>query len=443
MGNLSKVKGEKLYLNACDFYIGLMRSKKLMPGDKMPSLRVAAQNTGLSRTTIESAYNQMAADGYIYAKEKSGFFVTDLALKEGAKETRSVRHAKIGADNKNIKKILYDFATIGEDENASCIELWRRYIKSALRQEDRLLSYARYQGEEDLRFEIASYVKRSRNILVSPDDIVIGAGFQNLLHILMPLMEEKRDISLPTKNYKESAKVFSDLGYEVTYRNKEASVIYVTPGYMTKWGEVMTIKRRHELLDHAKETNKFIIEDDYLNEFVYSNKATPSLYALSGGENVAYLGSFSRILLPSVRVSFLILPGNLSERYKMLGSFYNQSASVAEQIALTQFLRDGHLTRHIKKIKRLYQVKRQVLEDALLSEFEGNAQVLVGESGMEFGLRFYNVENVKELREKANENGVDVDVLDESTLLLSCGIISEDQIVEGVHQLAIALTDKS
>ncbi|MCR4694466.1 MAG: PLP-dependent aminotransferase family protein [Pseudobutyrivibrio sp.] len=391
----------KVYEKVYNYYIKQIENGDLPAASRMPSLRECESTLGVSRTSAETAYMQLAADGYIYSVEKVGFFVTDIVMRnEDLKSDREVKASE------GPKDYLYDLATIGEDKEVSCLLLWRRYMKSALRQEDRLLSYAENQGEQDLRTEIASYVRKNRNIICNPQDIVIGAGFQTLLSILIALIPGEKSISFPTRDFSDAAATFADAGFQVNYRDKSSHIIYVTPSYMTKWGQVMTVKRRHELIDHARKDGHLLIEDDYQNEFVFDNKPTPSLYAMTGGEDIAFLGSFSRVLLPSVRISYLILPKGVRGEYERIKNNYNQTASKAEQIALTQFLRDGHMNRHIKKLKRCYEGKRDVMFADLIDLFGGKKQknsganrdqvitiadydkpsVYMGESGMEIGL---------------------------------------------------------
>ena len=423
----------KVYETVYNYYLNLMKAGVLKAGSKMPSLRECEKVLNVSRTSVENGYLQLAADGYIYSVEKVGFFVTELAGRVGKQEEKK-------STEKTINKYEFDLATIGEDRQVSCLNLWRRYMKSALRQEDRLLSYSDYQGEKDLRKEIANYVRKRRNIICSEDDIVVGAGFQNLLQVLIALIPGEKTISFPTKDFFDGATTFRNAGFNVSYRNKESHVIYVTPSYMTKWGEVMTMQRRRELCDHALNNNHLIIEDDYQNEFVFSSKPTPSIYALTGGVNTAFLGSFSRVVLPSVRISFIILPKGVKEEYDKIKRAYNQTASKSEQIALAQFLRDGHLNRHIKKMRRLYEEKRSVMEQAINANLSGKGEMLLGESGMEIVIRMKD----KSTFDKIIKQPVSVGILDNShensTILLSCSKIEIDKIDEAV---ALLLGSKS
>ncbi len=422
----------KVYEKIYEYYVNQIASNTLKPGEKMPSLRETERTLNVSRTSVETAFLQLAADGYIYSIEKVGYFVSetaDLFIKENSSNQSMLQDAK-------RKSFEYDLETIGEDKEVSCLQLWRRYMKSALRQEDRLLSYGINQGEEDLRTEIAAHVRRTRNIICSPDDVVIGAGFQNLLRILIPLIPGEKTISFPTRDFSDGAFTFENAGFKVNYRDKESHVIYVAPSYMTKWGEVMTMKRRREIINHVINNNHLLIEDDYQNDFVYSSKPTPSLYAMTGGENIAFLGSFSRVLLPSVRISYLILPKEARESYKAIKNLYNQTASKAEQIALAQFIRDGHLNRHIKKIHRHYGEKRQIMLDSLGKHFKKNA-ILVGDSGMEIGLKL----DIKDARRILAENDIAVSAIDEfensTIILLSFGRIEMGKIEAAIKKLNV------
>ncbi len=424
----------KVYEQVYSFYVKKIEDGSLKPGDRMPSIRESERILNVSRTSIETAYLQLAADGYIYSVEKVGYFVSDMVTR-----LENKKHHVVSEKDQAKKKYAYDLETIGEDKTVSCLQLWRRYMKSALRQEERLLNYPNNQGEEELRIEIAAYVRKTRNILCNADDIVIGAGFQSLLSLLIPLIPGEKTISFPTKNFADGATIFKNAGYVVNYRDKESHVIYVTPSYMTKWGEVMTMKRRHELIEHARVSNHLIIEDDYQNEFVFSNKATPSLYAMTGGENIAFLGSFSRVLLPSVRISYLILPKGVRAEYEKIKHLYNQTASMAEQIALASFLRDGHLNRHIKKMRRLYEDKRKLMYKSLKRVFVKNATILIGESGMEIGVKLSG----RNMVEKLKENQVRVKVVDISEdmalFLVSCSRIAIEDIGDAIEKLNYGL----
>ena len=412
---------ESLYIQVYQHYRDLIMEHRLPEGSRMPSLRKCAQELKLSRTTIENAYLQLAADGYIIAKAQSGYYVTGIASQKPAPGKSTAR---------KHPDIRYDFASSGVDRESFRFDLWQRYIKSALRQNERLLSYGEPQGEEDLRQVLCEYVRQHRNVSCSPDDIVISAGVQSLLHILCPLVADRKTVSFPTPSFVQGSTVFSDYGFQIHYRDKDCDIIYVSPAHMTKWGEIMPVSRRMELIHYAGTHGSLIIEDDFENEFVYLQKPTPSLYSLSGGHGVIYIGSFSRLLLPSIRLSFMVLPPSLAESYRQRASFYNQTASKAEQIALCQFIRDGHLAAQTRRLKRLYSQKTKALLQEVRKIFGTDSQIQIGAAGTSLALTLPCSFTGKDLKQKALSRGLRISVLREEpgyiTLLLSCSSMSEE-----------------
>ena len=424
-------KKEHLYLEVFHYYRELIMEKKLPPGSRMPSLRKCSQELKLSRTTIENAYLQLAAEGYIISKAQSGYYVTDIADRQ---------HTSVRKTEKQTQTpCRFDFASSGVDRESFRFDLWRRYIKSALRQDERLLSYGEPQGEADLRDTLADYVRERRNVLCSGEDIVIGAGIQSLLHILCPLLEQRQTVSFPNPSFVQGSTVFHDYGFQVDYRNKDCDIIYVSPAHMTKWGEIMPVKRRLELLKYADEQKHLVIEDDFENEFVYFQKPTPSLFGLSGGQGVIYIGSFSRLLLPSIRISFMILPQELLEAYKRKSNSYNQTASKAEQIALCQFIRDGHLAAQTRRLKRLYSSKLKQLRSSVRQVFGTGCQIQVGAAGTSLDLTLPYEKSGDELKKQASEKSLHLQILKESekdvTVLISCSSMPVQDFVPACELL--------
>ena len=425
-------KKEHLYLEVFHYYRELIMEKKLPPGSRMPSLRKCSQELRLSRTTIENAYLQLAAEGYIISKAQSGYYVTDIADRQ---------HTSVRKTEKQTQTpCRFDFASSGVDRESFRFDLWRRYIKSALRQDERLLSYGEPQGEADLRDTLADYVRERRNVLCSGEDIVIGAGIQSLLHILCPLLEQRQTVSFPNPSFVQGSTVFHDYGFQVDYRNKDCDIIYVSPAHMTKWGEIMPVSRRMELVHYAAAKGSLIIEDDFENEFVYFQRPTPSLFNLAGGHGVVYIGSFSRLLLPSIRLSFMVLPPSLSRKYAAVAERYSQTASKAEQIALCQFIRDGHLTSQTKKLKKLYAQKLKALENEVRNTFGRNCTIQTGAAGTSLALTIPYARTGLELKKEARMHGMSLLILEENaatiTILLSCSSITTDDFAPACQLLS-------
>lgn len=345
-------------------------SGQLPVGAKLPSIRKAAAIYSVSRTTVQNAYFALAADGFIISEPQSGYYISYRKAKETDKKAE-----------KNKSPILYDFKSGNADKNSFEFDLWRRYMKNALRQDERLLSYSETQGEYELRAVLSGYIREKRNVISSADRIVIGAGHQSLLGILCSLIDDKGTVSFPDQSFIQGASLFTDYGFDVKYRYKDADIIYVSPSHMTARGDVMPMKRRKELVDHSSKNGSLIIEDDYESDFQYSNSPSPSLHALAGGENTVYISSFSNLLLPSIRISFMVLTEELAEKYKQQKFRFNQTAGKTEQIALCQYIRDGHLKAQIRKTRRFYTAKTKAFATMLANEFK-NAKIEISENAL-------------------------------------------------------------
>ena len=366
------MKNEKLYMQIYDYYKNLIEDGKLTEGIKLPSIRRCAEERNVSKTTVESAFMCLCDDGYIMPKSQSGYYVS----KRGISSKTSIPK-EIKKDNEN--KIIYDFSSSGVDSESFNMDIWRRYVKSALRQTEKLLFYGEPQGEIELRREIAKYVQESRNCVCNEENIVIGAGVQALLNILCPLLKSRKTVCFDDENYKHGMAIFKDYGYKISSKEKSI-ILYVSPSYRGKTGDTMSVQERFSLVEFARENNKIIIEDDYGSEFRYFNRPTPSLQGLDGGENVVYLGTFSKLLLPSIRISFIILPDNFLDEYKQKRELYNQTVGKVDQIALCSYIRDGHLNSQIRKSRKLYMQKSKMLCDLLLQKFGEKVKILKSDS---------------------------------------------------------------
>lgn len=389
------------YLQVYDYYKELILSGRLPENTKMPSIRKCSEQLGLSRTTIESAYLCLAADGYIISRPQSGYYVTPRPVKNSTKGSIPLKDI-----HKEQKDILYNFTSSNVDADSFDFNLWRRYIKSALRQDKRLLTYGEPQGEYELRETICNYVINKRNAVCRPENIVIGAGSQSLLNILCPLLHNRNGVCFHDTKFAQGMVIFEDYGFPIIQNKEDAEILYMTPSHMTSLGDVMSVESRLSLLQESISHNRLIIEDDYNNEFRYFTKPRPCLQGLAGGEHVVYLSTFSKLLLPSIRLSFMILPDELLPFYEKKKGLYNQTASKVEQLALCQFLRDGHLDSQIRKLKRLYSNKAKALSNELELAFGNRAKISMGESVFLVHLKLKSEMSNVEFRDKLQKKGI-------------------------------------
>lgn len=420
----------KKYIEVYSYYKGLIESGQMKNGDKMPSIRKASELLSVSKTTIQSAYFALQADGYIISNEKSGHYVSSIKqIENNESKSQSVD-----------KQIKYDLISGSADKDAFDLKLWQRYIKNALRQQDRLLSYSEEQGELDLREALSDYIREKRNVIASSNRIVVGAGVQCLLNILCTLIDNKETVSFPDSSFKQGISLFESYGFEVHTRDKNAKIIYVCPSHMTSYGDVMPIKRRLELVRYSDSHNSLVIEDDYDNDFMYQTKPTPSLYALSNANNVVYMGSFSNVLTPAIRISFMVLTEELAQKFEENKWKFAQSASKTEQIALCGYIRDGHIKAQTRKVRRHYTSKAKLLLDTISNEIP-SAKASLSENSLQVKLKTkYNKDT--NLFEK---NGLAVHINkfenNQLELVLSPSAIEENDIIKVVSILKSILLD--
>ena len=413
----------KKYTQIYNIIKDMIISGELQAGEKIPSVRKAAANYNVSVTTVQTAYFELCADGYIISRDKSGYYVSGIVHSHAEEEETNAES--------NIK---YDLSGGTADEESFDFSLWQKYIKSALRQKDRLLSYSQPKGEYDLRCAIAQYIKERRNVITSPDRIVVGAGMQPLLHILCSLLDKNLCVSFPDKSFLLGMGVFSDYGFDIHIRDKDADIIYVSPSHMTRWGDVMPIKRRLELVEYSKTHNSLVIEDDYENEFLYNVKPTPSLYALGKG-NIVYMSSFSAMLLPGIRISFMVLNKELTEKYNQNAFRYAQTAGKTEQIALCSYIRDGKITSQTRKIRRIYSAKTKHFA-GILKELLPDADTQIGENTLQIVLKTKWNGNPKEFEKAGIKVFIQKYENNEITLVLSPSGVPNGELEKSAEILA-------
>ena len=409
------------YLQIYEYYKDLITGEKLKEGSKLPSIRKGAEQLQISRTTLESAYMLLLAEGYILSRPQSGFYVTDIVRK---KQQTSPVHIIRKQEDREIK---YDFVTSNVDRQSFRFDLWRRYVKNALRQDERLLSYGEPQGEREFREILCEYLKKNRSVVCSAEQIVIGAGVQSLLHILCSLIEGERKIAFQSRRFIQGQTIFEDHGFEIQndYKEEGTTAYYMSPSYLWSRDSLMNVTERMDLIRECRERNLLVIEDDYNSEFRYFQRPVPSIQGLAGGRGVVYIGTFSKMLLPSIRMSYMVLPPEMLERYETRKGRYNQTASKAEQIAISQFIRDGQLERQIRKSRKIHMMKSEALKEAVNQIFGEKGRVQMDEGVFSVLLQLDTETEAELIAERLKEKDVAVIPLEQTEkgkaqFLLSC-----------------------
>ncbi|WP_164998148.1 PLP-dependent aminotransferase family protein [Neobittarella massiliensis] len=367
-----------------------------LPGDSpLPSIRGLAAMLGVSKTTVESAYAQLLAEGYIVSRPGSGHRTASL---QALPPTAAV--AAAAAEGGDGPPVTYDMSGSTIDPQSFPTAVWKRYLGRALTDAPPAGGYGDAQGEYPLRQQLAAYSYRSRGVVCSPQQIVVGAGVQSLLALLCAVFRRRAArgdgtplaVGLEKPGFLQARQVLCDHGFAVCEYELDqllagalppVAMLYCdpqNPGHAGHFGAAEKLA----LLRHCDARQCFLLEDDYAGEFRYLQRPIPALQGMrpQNGQ-VIYMGSFSRLLLPSIRVSYLVLPPTLLPDYRALGRAYNQTCSSTEQLALSGFIADGHLYRHIGRLRRLYGQKSRLLKEALRSAFGRRIKVLPFDSGLQ------------------------------------------------------------
>jgi len=389
-------------------------------GTKLPSKRKLSEFLTISQNTVETAYDQLTAEGYIEAKPRKGYFV--LAQEDLEYLQQTLPSGEPEKDNQ--AKISFNFHPSFVDTENFPFTKWRKYAKNIIDQQHHsLLLLGDSLGEYELRKEISHYLYHARGIPCSPADIIIGAGIEILLQQLLLLFDTDTVYGVEDPGYHIILRILKSYPNEVyplevdgegikwnQIEKVNPDVIYVTPSHHFPYGTVLSVNRRTQLLNWAASAKgRYIIEDDYDSEFRYTGKSIPSLKSMDQTGKVIYLGSFSKSLIPSLRVSYIVLPKPLLERYKAELGFYHSSVSRIDQHILAQFMKEGDFEKHLNRMRKIYRRKLEKVLDLLQSLSNDNTLSVIGEkSGLHIVLSVKNGMTEQQLVQKAADNGIKV-----------------------------------
>lgn len=454
---LDITRSTPLYIQLYEYIKNEIQSGRIGAGTKLPSRRKLSSYLGISLNTIESAYQQLNAEGYVNSKSRKGVFVNQLEEEMIRSHSLDMPYRREKNDEKQYR---IDFNHGKVDLNHFPFSIWRKLAQRNLYIEEReLFLSGDPQGEVLLREEIASYLFQSRGVRCSPDQVIIGAGTQYLIGLLSLVIGKAPTYSMEDPGFYRIRTVLVDQGVGVRYipldeegisikhlNDSNARIVYVTPSHQFPNGNIMPVKRRMELLKWAKERNGYIIEDDYDGEFRHVGKPIPSLQGMDVLGRVIYLGTFSKSLIPSLRISYMILPPELARKYhREKFNLYKQTVSRLNQNTLYQFMHDGHWERHLNKMRVIYRRKHAVLLAAIETNFHNRVSVIGDKSGLHILLEVHNDMSEAELIQAAAMKEIkvyptsiyhqNIDKGQQHEILLGYGGLTESQIEEGIGLL--------
>lgn len=420
---------------------------------KLPSKRKLADFLMLSQTTIELAYGQLLAEGYIVSKPRIGFFVEDIASLPYIDKPVLVPETKPTAPRYDI-----DFSPGRIDTASFPFSTWRRYAKDAIdEQQQSLLLAGSAQGEYALREEIASYLYQSRGVHCRPEQIVIGSGTEQLIPMILQILGDYNVYALENPGYQMTHHIIEQYGQRSLpiridadgldvseLEMSDANIVYVTPSHQFPTGAILSAPRRAQLLQWAShQANRYIIEDDYDSEFRYIGKPIPSLQSMDHQQKVIYLSTFSKSLMPSLRIAYFVLPEKLMPRYHALFTYYTCTVPRFEQHILMQFMRDGHFSKHLNRMRKIYRKKLEKLT-AVITNYDA-VNISGEQAGMHIALTVTHPQNAQQLSNQAKDAHIRISPLSQyllkddaryaQHLLLGFGGIDEEKISQAITTL--------
>ncbi|WP_298039365.1 PLP-dependent aminotransferase family protein [uncultured Desulfuromonas sp.] len=426
---------------------------------KLPSIRDLANELAVSRNTVEGAYQELCAEGYLYSRSRSGYFVSDI--EQGVTTSAQGKKTELDLHPKLAENYRYDFHPARLAPESFPAALWRKCILESLRAsaEDHS-QYSEPQGEWGLRCNIQLYLERSRGVLCRPEQIVVSSGLQQNLEIVAQLIRGSHDsVAVENPGYHLPRDVFRNLGFKITPvdvgpegldTNKllatDCSVVYITPSHQMPLGHVMPVANRLKLLSWSEKGGGLIIEDDYDSELRYVGRPISSLQGLSPQGHVIYQGTFSKVLSPALRLSYMVLPPVLADAYRKKFRNYLSPVPLLIQRAMIAFMERGHWEQHLRRARIFYKKKHDLMLHAIERRFGDRAKAIGQGAGLHIVLELIDsISGEAEFVERAREHGCRLLPFSDfyadgrkehDKLLIGFGGVPMDEIPQGVELLS-------
>jgi GntR family transcriptional regulator/MocR family aminotransferase len=423
----------------------------LLTNEQLPSIRQLANSLQVSRNTTLMAYEQLVAEGYIRGEGKKGYYVNELEPYIFQESTTPNKK-----QTPLTKPYIVDFRAGAVDQKHFPLKTWRKIFNQVLTLKESFF-YGEPFGEVNLREQISAYLLQSRGVKADANAIIIGGSTQQLLIYLGHILKDDvSSIIVENPGYDGAREAFQLNGFTLetlpvyetgadfsSLEQMKSRSIYVAPSHHSPYGVSMPIQQRHVLIHWANKRLGYIIEDDYDSEFRYTQQPFPALASIDRAR-VIYLGNFSKSFLPGVRLSYMVLPRPLLDRYKKKFLPFESTTSILSQLTMAKFMEEGEWNRHIKRMRLVYKRKMQHLVAILRKEFEQNISIIGEQSGLYVLVKVHLERSEKWLIERASFHGVKVyptsiyfikNNLNEPMIKLGFSNLSCDEIRLGVKLL--------
>lgn len=455
---------------------------QLKNGFKLPSKRSFAKNLGISSITVENAYAQLMAEGYIYSIPKKGYYVSDisqmLAMPVSSAAAKFSNAAKYNSTSVNDAAspasesvadshppYIADLTSNYTNKDNFPFYTWAKLMKEVIADSaPDLLTTSPAAGIYHLREAISRHLIAFRGMQVAPEQIIIGAGTEYLYSLLIQLLGREKTFAVEDPGYRKISLIYesnnanciflpmTNEGIDTTALAEScADIIHISPSHHYPTGIVTPITKRYELLSWAaKSHDRYIIEDDYDSEFRLFGKPIPSLQSIDISGKVIYINTFTKTLTPTIRISYMVLPKPLLELFNRKLSFYSCTVSNFEQYTLARFIEDGHFEKHINRMRIFYKKQRNALIDAInSSELSKLVKIHEADAGLHFLLEVKTNLSDEELIKKARKNGLKIVCLSQyyhntdnavfHTLIVNYSGIAPDSINDTIERLCHTL----
>lgn len=384
-----------------------------LPKDyKLPSKRGLAKDLNISINSVATAYEQLMAEGYVYALEKKGYYIVELnafkqensnrkKLKESLKESKKIRRYKYSLSHMTTNSLYFPH------------KKWMSFQKQVIENHQYEISQLSHpQGPIEVREAIRDLVTITRGINCYAEQIVIGTGTQPLIDQLVDLFTADIKAGIENPGYARVRDMLVDKGINVAeipldnngadidaVKKENPTLQFLTPSHQFPTGTIMPISRRIDLLNWASEKeNRYIVEDDYDSEFKYGTDNIPSLHSMDKEEKVIYIGTFSKTMLPSFRMTYMILPLHLLELYKEKHKNWLQGNNSIQLYTLKYFIESGEYSRHVKKMNLHYENNRNALIKSLKKHFKDKVAIADIPAGLHFTAKFKTQKSYDEIK---------------------------------------------
>ncbi|WP_238650643.1 PLP-dependent aminotransferase family protein [Paenibacillus piscarius] len=461
---LNEQSGIPYYIQLYDYFTKAILGGALESGTRLPSIRRLAALCGISATPVELAYQQLAAEGFIASRPRSGYYILPVHSSGSAADSgERPRQAGRPITPRDSRRFAFDFHISRNDFSLFPHKVWRSLYQEQLANAD-LLQYGDPQGEPALRQSIAAHLRRFRGLSCTEEQIIIAGDQYTLCSLLCLLLKDRVSaLGIEDPGYHLLPAAFKRSGYRIMpvpleedglnldkLHDSGADAVYLSPSHQFPRGMAMPIAKRLALLEWARSTGGYIIEDDYDGEFRYHGRPIPALQGLAEGSPVIYMCSFAQSVAPALCIHYMVLPEELLPLYHSLRSelYLEHSASRLHQIALHYFMERGYFEQHLRRMRLLYQRKHDALLRSIRQHFGDSALLSGTDAGFHLLLTLTapGAGSAKELAAAAEAEGIRVTPMsytwwdqpdrDEPVFILGFAGIAEELINEGIRRLA-------